>query len=69
MQRLGSASNQALTMFGTLNAKIQDMAAIARDRPPRTIDDYQQAGCLMYGFLIHSGTHLERMLNRSYPPL
>jgi hypothetical protein len=47
---------------GTLNA------AIARDRSTRTTD-YQQARCLMYGFLIRSGTHLERMLNRKDPPL
>ena len=30
-------------MLGTLNAKIQDMAATARDRSARTIDNYQQA--------------------------
>lgn len=38
---------------------------------PSTITLFRRGlmGRLTYGFLIRSGTHLERMLNRSYPPL
>jgi hypothetical protein len=40
---------------------------VTGSQEPLTI--IKQAGCLMYGFLIRSGTHLERILNRSCPLL
>jgi hypothetical protein len=47
----------------TLNAKIQDMTAIARDRSTRTIDDYQQDEMfnvwISYSFWHTSGAHAQ----------